>query len=184
MSRIGLKPITLPGTVTVDHQDGQVTVKGPKGELSVAIAPSLTLESEAGTLTISRPDNDRFNRSQHGLARTLINNMVEGVTKGHQKSLEIHGVGYRAQLEGKALVLNIGYSHPVKVSPPEGVDIAVAQDEKTRVTRITVTGIDKAVVGQIAADIRKVRRPDPYKGKGVRYAGEVVKLRPGKRAGK
>ncbi|MCW5936835.1 MAG: 50S ribosomal protein L6 [Fimbriimonadaceae bacterium] len=184
MSRIGFKPIKVPGTVTVTSEKGHIAVKGPKGELAVRVAESLTLSQEDGVLKIDRPDNDRFHRSQHGLARTLIDNMVTGVTEGHKKTLEIHGVGYRASMEGKTLVLSVGYSHTVKITPPEGIDFNIAPDEKTRVTTITVSGIDKAVVGQIAADIRKARKPDPYKGKGVRYKGEVVKLRPGKRAGK
>ena len=184
MSRIGLKPIPVPGNVTVTAEGGQVSVKGPKGELTAKIAPALTVKQEDGTLSIERPDNDRFNRSQHGLARTLISNMVEGVTNGHAKSLEIHGVGYRAQLEGKTLVLSVGYSHQVKIAPPTGIDFEIGQEDKSRITKITVRGIDKALVGQLAADVRKTRKPDPYKGKGVRYQGEVVKLRPGKRAGK
>lgn len=184
MSRIGLKPIPVPGNVTVSSDGGNVSVKGPKGELTAKIATSLSLKQEDGTLTIERPDNDRFNRSQHGLARTLISNMVEGVTNGHSKLLEIHGVGYRAQLEGKTLVLSVGYSHQIKIAPPAGIDFEIGAEDKSRITRITVKGIDKALVGQLAADVRKTRKPDPYKGKGVRYAGEVVKLRPGKRAGK
>jgi large subunit ribosomal protein L6 len=184
MSRIGLKPIPVPASVTVTAEGGVVTVKGPKGELSARVAPTLTLTQEDGTLTIARPDNDRFHRSQHGLARTLVANMVLGVTEGHKKALEIHGVGYRAQAAGKTLTLNVGYSHPVVLTAPEGIDIEVKADEKSRVTTIVVSGADKARVGQVAADIRKTRKPDPYKGKGVRYSGEVVRLRPGKRAGK
>ncbi len=184
MSRIGLKPIKVPGNVTVAVESGMVTVKGPKGELRSRIAPSLTVKQEDGHIQIERPDNDSFNRSQHGLARTLINNMVEGVTNGHSKMLEIHGVGYRATLEGKTLVLSLGYSHQIKLTPPNGVDFEIGAEDKSRITRITVKGIDKAAVGQVAADVRKTRKPDPYKGKGVRYQGEVVKLRPGKRAGK
>lgn len=184
MSRIGTRPISVPGNVTVSVDNGAVLVKGPKGELQTKIASSLDVKQEEGTITISRPDNDRHNRSQHGLARTLINNMVEGVTNGHSKSLEIHGVGYRAQLEGKNLVLNLGYSHQVRVAAPTGIEFEIKQEDKSRITGIVVRGIDKALVGQVAADIRKTRKPDPYKGKGVRYQGEVVKLRPGKRAGK
>lgn len=184
MSRIGKQPITVPGNVTITVENGDVTVKGPKGELKTRISPNLEVKLEDGTLTIDRPDNHRDNRSQHGLARTLINNMVQGVTNGHQRALEIHGVGYRAQLEGKTLVLSVGYSHPVKVTPPSSVEFEVKTEDKSRVTQIVVRGIDKAVVGQVAADVRKTRKPDPYKGKGVRYQGEVIKLRPGKRAGK
>ena len=184
MSRIGLRPIPIPDKVSVEVENGLSTVKGPKGELAVRIAAELEVKQENGTVTVSRPNNDRQNRSQHGLARTLINNMVEGVTNGHKKTLEIHGVGYRAALQGKTLNLSLGYSHPVTITPPNGVEFQVVQDEKARTTQIVVSGIDKALVGQIAADVRKSRRPDPYKGKGVRYQGEVVKLRPGKRAGK
>ncbi len=184
MSRIGLKPITVPGNVTVTVENALVTVKGPKGQLQQPIARELTIDQEGGQLTVSRPNNQRRNRSQHGLARTLINNMIVGVTEGHSKALEIHGVGYRAQAEGKVLNLSVGYSHQVKVPAPDGIDLDVKADDKSRVTTITVSGIDKALVGQVAADIRKTRKPDPYKGKGVRYKGEVVRLRPGKRAGK
>lgn len=185
MSRIGLKPIQVPAKVTVEIDvTNEIVVKGPKGELKQMIARELTVEQGEGSLTLSRPNNQRRNRSQHGLARTLISNMVVGVTEGHSKTLEIHGVGYRANMEGKNLNLALGYSHPVKVTPPAGVEIEVKPDDKTRITQIVVKGIDKAAVGQVAADIRKVRKPDPYKGKGVRYQGEVVKLRPGKRAGK
>lgn len=184
MSRIGKQPITVPGNVTITVENGDVTVKGPKGELTTKISPTLEVKQEDGMLTIDRPDNHRDNRSQHGLARTLINNMVQGVTNGHQRALEIHGVGYRAQLEGKTLVLSVGYSHTVKVTPPSSVEFEVKTEDKSRVTQIVVKGIDKAVVGQVAADVRKTRKPDPYKGKGVRYQGEVIKLRPGKRAGK
>jgi len=162
----------------------EVTVKGPKGELKQNIARELSLEQGEGTVTLSRPNNQRRNRSQHGLARTLIDNMVQGVTNGHTKVLEIHGVGYRASLEGRNLVLNVGYSHPVKIEAPEGITFDVKAEDRSRVTTITVSGINKAMVGQVAADVRKVRKPDPYKGKGVRYQGEIVRLRPGKRAGK
>jgi len=185
MSRIGLKPIPIPAKVefSVDAAN-EVVVKGPKGELRQPIARELTLKAEDGLITITRPNEQRRNRSQHGLARTLVSNMVHGVTEGHAKTLEIHGVGYRANMAGRKLNLALGYSHPVEIDPPAGVDIEVKADEKTRITQIIVKGIDKAMVGQVAADIRKVRKPDPYKGKGVRYQGEVVKLRPGKRAGK
>ncbi|MBL8065533.1 MAG: 50S ribosomal protein L6 [Chthonomonadaceae bacterium] len=184
MSRIGIKPISVPGNVTITVDKGTVVVKGPKGELSNKISSSLSVKQEDGTLTIERPDNDRHNRSQHGLARTLIDNMVQGVTNGHSKALEIHGIGYRAQLEGKAIVLNVGFSHPIKITPPDSVNFEIKAEDKSRITTIVVSGIDKAAVGQVAADVRKTRKPDPYKGKGVRYQGEVVKLRPGKRAGK
>jgi len=184
MSRIGLKPITVPGNVTVTVENAEVTVKGPKGELKQTVARELTIEQKDGKLTVSRPNNQRRNRSQHGLTRTLIANMVTGVTEGHSKALEIHGVGYRAQAAGQSVTLNVGYSHPVVVTAPQGVNFEVKADDKSRVTTIVVSGIDKALAGQTAADIRKTRKPDPYKGKGVRYKGEVIKLRQGKRAGK
>lgn len=184
MSRIGVKPIKVPANVTVSVEGPDVKVKGPKGELSVSIARELTIEQENGEISVSRPNNQRRNRSQHGLARTLISNMVSGVTDGHAKKLELVGVGYRAAMEGQTLVLNIGYSHQVRIDPPAGVAVTVIAAEKNKAAQIHVTGIDKAAVGQVAADIRKVRKPDPYKGKGLRYVGEVIKLRPGKRAGK
>jgi large subunit ribosomal protein L6 len=184
MSRIGKAPITVPAgvTVTVDEATNVVTVKGPKGELSQPISRLLTVTQEEGTLAVERPNNLREARSQHGLARTLINNMVVGVTTGHSKLLEIIGVGYRVQAQGQGLNLNMGYSHPVAVAPVPGINFEVVVDERARTQQIKVSGIDKALVGQIAADIRKVRKPEPYKGKGIRYRGEVVKLKAGKRA--
>jgi large subunit ribosomal protein L6 len=184
MSRIGFKPIDVPNgvTVTVDEATNVVTVKGPKGELTQPISRLLEVKQEDGKLELSRPNNLREARSQHGLARTLIANMVEGVTKGHSKTLEIVGVGYRATMEGKNLLLNMGYSHPVRVASEKGVVFEVISDDKARTQKINVSGIDKQAVGQIAADIRKVRKPEPYQGKGIRYQGEVVKLKAGKRA--
>lgn len=184
MSRIGIRPIPVPAgvTVTVDERTNEVTVQGPKGTLVQPISRLLTLKQEDGTLSLERPNNLREARSQHGLARTLLANMVDGVTKGHAKTLEIVGVGYRAQLEGKNLLLNMGYSHPVRLDAPEGIAFEIKADEKTRAQQIIVSGIDKALVGQIAADVRKVRKPEPYKGKGIRYQGEVIKLKAGKRA--
>jgi large subunit ribosomal protein L6 len=191
MSRIGLKPIALPEGVTVEVLSGNlVRVKGPKGELSQSIHPSLRVVQENGFVRVERPRDEEVSsprlaalyRSQHGLARTLIQNMVEGVSKGFEKVLEIQGVGYRASLEGKTLVLNIGFSHPVRIDPPAGIEFQLSQDERTRAPLIVVRGIDKQQVGQVAADIRKVRPPDSYKGKGIRYRGEVVKLKQGKRA--
>lgn len=184
MSRIGIRPIPVPGgvTVSVDEATNEVTVKGPKGELRQPISRLLTLKQEGDTLSLERPNNLREARSQHGLARTLVANMVEGVTKGHAKTLEIVGVGYRVQLQGRNLLLNMGYSHPVTVEAPEGVTFEIKAEERTRTQQIIVSGIDKAVVGQIAADVRKVRKPEPYKGKGIRYQGEVIKLKAGKRA--
>lgn len=183
MSRIGKLPIPVPGNVTVNVGDNNVlTVKGPKGELVCPIYNRLDVSQEDGTLTIGRSNNDRQNRSQHGLARTLVSNCVVGVTQGHAKVLEIVGVGYRAQLEGRNLLLNMGYSHPVNIAAVDGITFEIMQDDKTRTQQIRVSGIDKALVGQIAADIRKVRKPEPYKGKGIRYQGEVIKLKAGKRA--
>jgi large subunit ribosomal protein L6 len=184
MSRIGLKPIPVVDKVSIAVADSIVTVKGPKGELKQHIHPALTVVQDEKELRVERPDNDRENRSQHGLARTLISNMVVGVTEGHKKVLEVHGVGYRAAVQGKNLVLSVGYSHPVEIEAPEGITFEVPQPEKGQALTIHVSGIDKALVGQVAADVRKSRKPDPYKGKGVRYKGEVVRLRPGKRAGK
>ena len=184
MSRIGMKPIPVPSgvTVEVDERTNVVSVRGPKGALTQPISRLLTLTQEDGKVTLARPNNLREARSQHGLARTLINNMIEGVTKGHSKTLEVIGVGYRIQAEGRGLLLNMGYSHPVRVAAPEGITFEVKADEKTRAQTVTVVGIDKQAVGQVAADVRKVRKPEPYKGKGIRYRGEVIKLKAGKRA--
>ena len=183
MSRVGTQPITIPSGVTIDVSDtNAVTVRGPKGELHVQLAANLTVAQEDGTLSVSRPDNDRHSRSQHGLARTLINNCVVGVTQGHSKGLELVGVGYRGGQAGDGLTLNMGFSHPINVDAVPGVLFELVAAEKSRVQQLRVSGIDKALVGQVAADIRKVRKPDPYKGKGIRYKGEVVKLKPGKRA--
>jgi large subunit ribosomal protein L6 len=184
MSRIGLRPISVPSgvTVTVDEATNEVRVKGPKGELSQPISRLISLKQEDGTLSLERPNNLREARSQHGLARTLIANMVDGVTKGHSKQLDIIGVGYRAAMEGKNLLLNMGYSHPVRMEAPAGITFEIKADERARTQSIIVSGIDKALVGQVAADVRKVRKPEPYKGKGIRYNGEVIKLKAGKRA--
>ncbi len=184
MSRIGIRPITIPSgvTVTVDEATNLVTIKGPKGELAQPISRLLTVKQEGTTLTLERANDLREARSQHGLARTLLNNMVDGVTKGHSKTLEIIGVGYRVSLQGKDLLLNMGYSHPVTVAAPTGITFEVKADEKTRAQQVIVSGTDKQMVGQIAADVRKVRKPEPYKGKGIRYQGEVIKLKAGKRA--
>lgn len=183
MSRIGLKPIPVPSGVTVSvAPDNVVTVKGPKGELSQKVHRDMKIEQGEGSLTVARPTDNREHRSQHGLARTLINNMVVGVSEGYERILEIHGVGYRAALEGKSLVLNIGFSHPVKITGTDGVEFEVGQDNRTRMVTVKVKGINKHKVGQFASDIRRVRKPDPYKGKGIRYRGETVKLKQGKRA--
>ncbi|MFZ4506072.1 MAG: 50S ribosomal protein L6 [Fimbriimonas sp.] len=184
MSRIGRQPIPVPAGVSISVEEAThvVSVKGPKGELSQQISRLLSITQEDGKVVLERPNNLREARSQHGLARTLINNMVEGVTKGHAKTLEIIGVGYRVQLEGKNLLLNMGYSHPVRIEAVDGITFEVKADEKSRAQTVVVNGIDKALVGQIAADVRKVRKPEPYKGKGIRYQGETIKLKAGKRA--
>ncbi len=184
MSRIGIRPIEVPGNVTisVDEATNVVSIAGPKGTLLQPISRLLSVKQEDGKVQIERPNNLREARSQHGLARTLLANMVEGVTIGHSKQLDVIGVGYRATMEGKNLLLNMGYSHPVRVAAPEGITLEVKADDKARTQSIIVSGIDKALVGQVAADIRKVRKPEPYKGKGIRYQGEVIKLKAGKRA--
>ena len=185
MSRIGRAPIAVPPKVQVSWtEDNVVTVKGPKGELSYRIDPALMLKLENGVLTVSRPSDSREHKAKHGLYRTLINNMVEGVTKGYTKQLEIHGVGYRAAKVGENLVILAGYSHPVEVQPPDGISFTVdGVDAATKATKLSVHGIDKQLVGQIAADIRRIRKPEPYKGKGIRYAGEAIRRKAGK-AGK
>ena len=175
MSRIGKLPIPVPANVDVTIDGQQISVKGPKGTLAHTIAEPITVEREDGVLAIKRPDDERRNRALHGLTRSLVNNLVVGVTEGYEKKLEIHGVGYRVQLKGSDLEFSLGYSHPVKVSPPEGITFAVEAP-----TRFSVQGIDKQLVGEVAANIRKLRKPDPYKGKGVRYEGEQIKLKVGK----
>ena len=184
MSRIGIRPIPVPAgvTVSVDEATNVVTVKGPKGELTQPVSRLLTVAQEDGHLNLSRPNNLREARSQHGLARTLIANMIQGVSGGHSKTLEVIGVGYRVSVQGRDLLMNMGYSHPVTIPAPQGVTFEVKADEKTRAQTIVISGADKQQVGQIAADVRKVRKPEPYKGKGIRYRGEVIKLKAGKRA--
>jgi large subunit ribosomal protein L6 len=176
MSRIGVKPIPVPAAVKVNVESGNaVSVKGPKGELSATFAPMLSISQDGEILTVVRPNDDREVKALHGLTRSLLNNMVVGVTTGFTKVLEIQGVGYRAAMEGKTLVLNVGYSHPVKLTPPDGITFAV---EGTN--RVSVSGIDKQVVGEEAARIRGTRPPEPYKGKGIRYQGEYVRRKAGK----
>lgn len=178
MSRIGKAPITVPGGVDVTIAGARVTVKGPKGELRQELVGDVTVERDGDTLVVVRADDSRTNRSLHGLQRTLIANMVTGVSEGFVKELEIVGVGYRAQAQGSdGLELALGFSHPVKVKAPAGVTFEVPQP-----TRIIVRGHDKQLVGQVAADIRKIRKPEPYKGKGIRYAGERVLRKAGKSA--
>jgi large subunit ribosomal protein L6 len=191
MSRIGRKPIAIPNGVTVDVATGLVSVKGPKGELSQTVSREMKITQEepsaadgveggdapVATLTVERPTDRGEHRALHGLTRSLIANMVEGVTEGYEKRLEIQGVGYRARLQGKALELNVGYSHPVSVTAPEGIEFEVPVP-----TQVVVRGIDKQLVGEMAARIRRSRPPEPYKGKGIRYAGEHVRRKVGKRA--
>jgi large subunit ribosomal protein L6 len=178
MSRIGRLPIAVPSTVDVTIEGRQVTVKGPKGTLSRELHPDMSVAKEDGTIVVTRPTEQKTHKQLHGLTRTLVNNMVVGVTDGYRKGLEITGVGYRAALNGKKLTLNLGYSHPIEIDPPEGISFEVENP-----TRLAVVGIDKELVGQIAAKVRATRKPEPYKGKGVRYAGEVVRRKAGK-AGK
>ena len=177
MSRIGRKPIAVPDAVTVEVAPGRVAVKGPKGELAQALSADMKVEQADGVLTVERPTNRGEHRALHGLTRSLIANMVQGVTEGFEKRLEIQGVGYRAQLKGKNLEMALGYSHPVSIEAPEGIEFEVPQP-----TEVIVRGIDKQLVGQVAADIRKRRPPEPYKGKGIRYRGEHVARKVGKRA--
>ena len=176
MSRIGRLPIPVPSGVDVTIDGPTVSVKGPKGKLSHTVAAPITVErGEEGTLLVQRPDDERQSRALHGLSRTLIANMITGVTQGYTKTLEIVGVGYRVQARGSDLEFALGYSHPVPVKAPEGITFAVEAP-----TRFRVEGIDKQQVGEVAAKIRKLRKPDPYKGKGVRYQGEIVKRKVGK----
>ncbi len=185
MSRIGRTPIVVPPKVQLNWTEGNlVTVKGPKGELSYQVDTDLSLKLEDGQLLVARPSDDKVQKAKHGLYRTLINNMVVGVTTGYTKQLEIHGVGYRAAKVGDNLVIQVGYSHPVEVQPPAGVTFTVdGVDAATKATKLSVSGIDKQLVGEVAATIRHIRKPEPYKGKGIRYAGEKVRRKAGK-AGK
>ena len=176
MSRIGKQPITVPAGVEVVIDGPTVRVKGPKGTLSHTVPEPITVQREQdGTLLVQRPDDERRSKALHGLSRTLVNNMVIGVSQGYEKRMEIHGVGYRVVARGSDLEFSLGYSHPVPVKAPEGISFAVESP-----TRFSVSGIDKQAVGEVAATIRKLRRPDPYKGKGVRYAGEKVRRKVGK----
>ncbi len=177
MSRVGKQPITVPGSVKVEIDGARVSVNGPKGQLSREVDADLRLHLEDGRLVVTRPSDERRHRAVHGLFRTLIANMVTGVDQGFRKTLELVGVGYRAQKQGQKLVLALGFSHPVEVDPPPGISFEVEGP------RIHVDGIDKELVGQVAADIRKLRPPEPYLGKGVRYLGERVRRKAGK-AGK
>ncbi|MDX2376613.1 50S ribosomal protein L6 [Microbacterium sp. LRZ72] len=178
MSRIGKLPIDIPAGVTITVDGRTVDVKGPKGELSLQIAQPIEVAVEDNQVIVSRPDEERESRSLHGLTRTLINNNIVGVTQGYTKGLEVVGTGYRVAQKGGSIEFAVGYSHPVLVEPPAGITFAVEGNNK-----LTVSGIDKQAVGEVAANIRKIRRPEPYKGKGIRYAGEVVRRKAGK-AGK
>ncbi|TXH40300.1 MAG: 50S ribosomal protein L6 [Actinobacteria bacterium] len=178
MSRIGRLPITVPSGVTVDIDGQDVSVKGPKGSLQLTVAEPITVSQSDGTLEVARPNDERQNRALHGLTRSLINNMVIGVTEGYSKAMEISGTGYRVVAKGQDLEFALGYSHPVLVPAPEGITFKVETP-----TKFTISGIDKQKVGEVAANIRKIRKLDPYKGKGVRYADEVIRRKAGK-AGK
>ncbi len=176
MSRIGKLPVSIVSGVTITvGENNTVTVKGPKGELTEQISNEMIIEQKDGVLTVSRPSDDKRHRALHGLSRTLINNMVVGVTQGYEKHLDIVGVGYRAQMQGEKLVINVGYSHPVEFDKIEGITFSTPAPNK-----IVIAGIDKQKVGQIAANIRAVREPEPYKGKGIRYENEVVRRKEGK----
>jgi large subunit ribosomal protein L6 len=176
MSRIGKLPISVPSGVDVSIDGRTVTVKGPKGTLSHTVIEPITVErDDDGVIQLKRPDDERRSKAMHGLSRTLVNNLVVGVTAGYEKKLEIHGVGYRVALKGSTLEFALGFSHPVVVEPPAGITFTVESP-----TRFSVSGIDKQLVGETAANIRKIRKPEPYKGKGVRYAGEVVRRKVGK----
>jgi large subunit ribosomal protein L6 len=178
MSRIGRLPITIPAGVEVTLEGNHITVKGPRGQLERELSPELRVVQEDGSLRVERPSDDKRSRELHGLTRTLVANMVIGVTDGYRKGLEITGVGYRAQLVGQKLQLNLGYSHPIEIEPPAGISF-----ELENPVRVAVVGIDKELVGHVAARVRSSRKPEPYKGKGVRYAGEYVRRKAGK-AGK
>lgn len=178
MSRVGSMPIEIPSGVEVRIDGSHVSVKGPKGELNRSVSPEMTLDLSDGRLLVKRPSDQQRHRALHGLTRSLIANMVTGVSQGFAKTLELQGVGYRAQMQGQTLVLALGFSHPVPIPPPPGIEFEV---EGT--SRVLVKGIDRELVGQVAADVRKVRPPEPYKGKGIRYLGEYVRRKAGK-AGK
>ncbi len=179
MSRIGKLPISVPSGVTINVAESHVKVKGPKGELEFTFHPRVTIELDGSTLKVLRKGEEKADRSLHGVTRTLISNMVEGVSKGFAKQLEIQGVGYRAQLAGAKLTLFLGFSHPIEFIPPKGIQLAIDAEKKNI---ITVSGIDKQLVGEVAAKIREYKKPEPYKGKGIRYVGEYVQRKAGKAA--
>ncbi len=178
MSRIGRLPVTIPAGVDIALDGQEIAVKGPKGSLRLTVPEPITVEQGEGALQVQRPDDERTSRSLHGLTRSLLNNMVLGVTQGYEKKMEIFGTGYRVVARGSDLEFSLGYSHPILIRPPEGIAFAVEAP-----TRFSIQGIDKQLVGEVAAKIRKLRKPDPYKGKGVRYAGEQIRRKVGK-AGK
>lgn len=182
MSRIGKLPITIPNGVTVEKRDGNlIHVKGPKGEISFPIHKDIIVEIADGTVLCKRPSEQRQHKSLHGLSRTIIANMIEGVTKSFEKRLEIQGVGYRVNIQGRKAVLNLGFSHPIEFEPPEGITIAVDAEKKNI---IIISGVNKQMVGEVAAKIRSYRKPEPYKGKGIRYENEVITRKAGKAAAK
>jgi large subunit ribosomal protein L6 len=181
MSRIGKNPITIPSGVTITSEKNQVTVKGPKGELHLAVHPRMKIEIADGVLQVTRKSESKTDRSLHGLSRTLIANMVEGVTKGYEKKLEIIGVGYRAAIQGSKLTLSLGFSHPVEFTAPNGVNISIDAEKKNL---LTISGSDKQMIGEVAAKIRSFKKPEPYKGKGIRYLGEHIIRKAGKAAAK
>ncbi len=178
MSRIGRLPITVPSGVTVDIKDSQVTIKGPKGEITQTFLPSISIKKDEGKLIVERPSDDKEHRALHGLTRSILNNMVTGVTKGWEKTLEIVGVGFRAEKSGQKVIFRVGFSHTIEVVPLPGISL-----ELDGPNRVRVIGVNKETVGEMAAEIRAIRPPDAYKGKGIRYAGELVRIKPGK-AGK
>jgi large subunit ribosomal protein L6 len=178
MSRVGKQPIPIPSGVKIDRKDGIITVQGPKGKLTQKIHDEITMEIKDNEAIFTRPSDSKYHRALHGLYRALVANMVKGVTQGFSRELEIEGVGYKAEQTGKATTFALGYSHPISVLPPEGVEIKVLAP-----TKLVVSGIDKQIVGQVATKIRSLRPPEPYKGKGVRYAGEHIRRKAGKTAG-
>ena len=179
MSRIGRMPIAIPAGVTVEVNGNVVTVKGPKGELTSAMHPDMIIEQSGNEVHVSRPSEDKLHKSLHGLTRTLVHNMILGVSEGYKKELDVVGVGYRVAMDGKKLVMNLGFSHQVIVEPVDGITIEAPTPNK-----IVISGIDKQLVGQFAADVRKKRPPEPYKGKGIKYTGEVIRRKEGKTGGK
>ncbi|MGC8668322.1 MAG: 50S ribosomal protein L6 [Chthonomonadales bacterium] len=180
MSRIGKQPIPLPSGVEVSIQPGLVTVKGPKGTLTKPVPEAMVIRQVDSTLVVERPSDSKEHRSLHGLTRTLVANMVEGVTKGYSRTLEVHGVGYRAAMSGKNLTLAVGFSHGIEIAPRPGIEFEAGVDTGTRIPFVVVKGIDKELVGLTAAQIRSIREPEPYKGKGIRYRGEQIRRKAGK----